>query len=113
MDKETTETFYAAAKMFFGPDRDKIDALLETYGLSASEDSVDDCRTCILSWLPWPILTIQEAAMRYGLPARTIQAAAARGEFGGKRGNQWMISVTGLEHWLENRPKRGPKPSGG
>jgi hypothetical protein len=45
--------------------------------------------------------------------ARGIRKAAKSGyiKYARKIGRDWVIPVDGLDHYLDNRPKRGPKPA--
>lgn len=45
------------------------------------------------------------------LQARTLRKAAARGDIAGARkiGSEWLVSYEPLVHYLDNRPKPGPR----
>lgn len=61
-----------------------------------------------------------EQAMEYAdevgekITKRGIRLAAKNGYIPGahKIGRDWLITYEGFNHYLDNRPKRGPKPKG-
>lgn len=57
------------------------------------------------------LLSLSEAAKRYGVPMGTIRDALYRGDIVGRKiGSQWVVEAQSVEMFLANRPRRG-RPS--
>ena len=56
-------------------------------------------------------LTTNQASERYRLSdahiRRLLEADTVRGV---KAGRDWLVDIDSMEHYMANRPKRGPKP---
>ena len=57
------------------------------------------------------LLSLSEAAKRYGVPMGTLRDAMYRGQISGRKiGNQWVLEAKAVEAFLTQRPKRGRPP---
>ncbi len=61
------------------------------------------------------LLSLSEAAKKYGVAMGTIRDALYRGDIAGRKiGSQWVVEAQSVEAFLAHRPKRGrptKKPS--
>ena len=57
------------------------------------------------------LLSLSEAAKRYGVPITTLRGAIQHGHIEAKKiGHQWVVAPDDIERFLANRPKRGRPP---
>jgi len=119
MNEETRWPFYEGALIYLDIEKDDIDQILATHGLSVSDSALEKCRDTIMNTYAyrnptlWIRFTATEAARKYEVPVTNVRRWAQQGQIPGatKVDNRWSFQehefVKRLETWRRRKPGSG------